>query len=140
MSELSRRDFIVTAGAASIAFASAPTRALSEDSTMNTTSMYGRIGRITAKPGQREALIEILLEGTGDMPGCLSYVVARDPTDADLIWVTEVWDSRESHEASLSLPSVREAMARGKPLIAELGEPIETRPVGGHGLARPERR
>ncbi len=43
------------------------------------------------------------------MPGCLSYVVARDPKDPDAIWITEVWDSKESHAASLQLPAVREA-------------------------------
>jgi quinol monooxygenase YgiN len=26
------------------------------------------------------------------MPGCLSCIVARDPSDADAVWVTEVWD------------------------------------------------
>ena len=97
--------------------------------------MHGLIGRITAKPGQRDALIAILLEGVDDMPGCLSYIVAKDPADPDAIWVTEVWDSKTSHEASLSLPSVQEAMAKGRPLIAGFDEQTETQPVGGHGLA-----
>lgn len=96
--------------------------------------MYGLIGKMKAAKGQRDALIGILLEGVADMPGCLSYVVARDPSDADAIWVTEVWDSQASHKASLSLPAVREAIARGKPLIASFDQYIETAPVGGHGL------
>ena len=68
------------------------------------------------------------------MPGCLSYIVARDTADPDGIWVTEVWDSRESHRASLGLPSVRAAIEHGKPLIAGFGERFESEPVGGHGL------
>ena len=96
--------------------------------------MYGLIGRMKAVPGQRDALIGILLEGTGSMPGCLSYVVAQDPVDADAIWITEVWDSQENHKASLALPAVRQAIARGKPLIASFVDHFETRPVGGHGL------
>jgi quinol monooxygenase YgiN len=52
------------------------------------------------------------------MPGCISYVIATDPTDADALWITEVWDSAESHKASLSLPSVKKAIAKGRPLIA----------------------
>lgn len=99
--------------------------------------MYGLIGRITAVAGQRDALIRILLEGIEHMPGCLSYIVAEDPADAHEIWVTEVWDSKESHSASLLLPSVRQAISRGRPLIAALGESIVTAPVGGHGLAVP---
>jgi quinol monooxygenase YgiN len=76
-----------------------------------------------------------LLEGVADMPGCLSYVVAKDPSDENAIWITEVWDDQASHEASLSLPSVRQAIARGRPLIAGFGESVVTEPVGGHGLA-----
>ena len=96
--------------------------------------MYGLIGSMRAVPGQRNELIAILLEGVSEMPGCLSYVVAEDPTDADTIWITEVWDRAESHQASLSLPSVRQAIARGRPLIAGFGVRHETRPIGGHGL------
>jgi len=135
MSDVSRRDFLVTAGAASAALAGATTRSPFAEPEEEATNMYGMIRRVTAKPGQRDRLIEILLEGANDMPGCLSYVVAKDPTEADAIWITEVWEDPESHEASLSLPSVREAMAEGKPLIAEFGEATETQPVGGHGLA-----
>lgn len=97
--------------------------------------MYGLIGKMKVVPGQRDALIDVLISGVSGMPGCLSYVVAQDSTDPDAIWVTEVWDTRESHAASLSLPSVQQAIARGRPLIAGFGERFETTPVGGHGLA-----
>lgn len=96
--------------------------------------MYGLIGKMIAVSGQRDALISILLDGVADMPGCLSYVVAKDPADPNAIWITEVWDSSASHQASLSLPSVKQAIARGKPLIAGFGERFVTEPVGGHGL------
>jgi quinol monooxygenase YgiN len=96
--------------------------------------MYGLIGKIQTATGQRDALIEILLEGTLAMPGCLSYIVANDPADADAIWVTEVWENTESWQASLSLPSVQQAIAKGRPLIAGFGERFETQPVGGRGL------
>lgn len=96
--------------------------------------MYGLIGKIQSVPGQRDALIAILVEGVAGMPGCRSYVVAKDPEDPDGIWVTEVWDSQESHEASLSLPSVREAIGKGRPLIAGFSSRTVTEPVGGHGL------
>jgi quinol monooxygenase YgiN len=96
--------------------------------------MYGMIGKITTVPEQREALISILLEGTNAMPGCLSYIIAKDTTDANAIWVTEVWESEQSHRASLSLPSVQQAIAKGKPLISGFGERFVTEPVGGQGL------
>ena len=99
------------------------------------TPMYGLIGRMRAQPGKRAELAAILLEGTGDMPGCLSYIVAEDPADADALWITEVWDNAESHRASLSLPAVQAAIARGRPLIAGFDSQTETRPLGGAGLA-----
>jgi len=97
--------------------------------------MYGLIGKMTATPGQRDALIAILLDGVADMPGCLSYIVAKDLDDGDSIWITEVWESQEHHVASLALPIVQQAITLGKPLIADFGDSIVTMPVGGHGLA-----
>ena len=96
--------------------------------------MYGLIGKVTATPGSRERLAAVLLEGTVAMPGCLSHVVAEAPADADALWVTEVWDSAESHRASLQLPAVQAAVQRGRPLIAGFGSRTETRPLGGVGL------
>src|SRR5690606_27329189 len=97
--------------------------------------MYGLSGTIKARPGQREPLVAMLLDGIGDMPGCLGYVVAMDSMDPDSLWINEVWDSVESHRASLDLPAVRALIDRARPLIAGFGHRIETRPVGGLGLA-----
>ena len=96
--------------------------------------MYGLIGKLRATSGNRDELISILLEQSGGMPGCLSYVVARDPADLDGIWITEIWDSPESHKASLNLESVQQAIARAKPIIAGFDQHIETEPLGGIGL------
>ncbi|PKO05778.1 MAG: antibiotic biosynthesis monooxygenase [Chloroflexi bacterium HGW-Chloroflexi-3] len=96
--------------------------------------MYGLIGKINAVQGQRDGLISILLKGTQDMPGCLSYIIAHDPSDLNGIWITEVWQDQASHQASLSLTAVQQAIEQGRPLIAGFGERYETNPVGGHGL------
>ena len=97
--------------------------------------MFGLIGSLRAAPGQRDALIAILLDGTGGMPGCLSYIVARDAGDDDLLWVTEVWDAEASHTASLSLPQVQAAIAKARPILAGFGSRTVTAPAGGHGLS-----
>ena len=96
--------------------------------------MHGLIGKLTAVEGKRDDLIAILLEGTKEMPGCLSYVVAKDPSDASGIWITEVGTDAASHKASLGLPAVREAITKGKPMIAKFEQSTTTEPVGGHGL------
>jgi quinol monooxygenase YgiN len=96
--------------------------------------MYGLIGNITAAAGRRDELAAILTGSVSNMPGCLSYIVAVDAKDQNLIWVTEVWDSKESHDESLSLPAVKKAIAAAKPIIAGFGNQIVTVPMGGHGL------
>ena len=96
--------------------------------------MFGLITKFNAAPGQRDALIAILTASASGMPGCLSYIVAKDAADADAVWISEVWNARESHQASLSLPAVQQAIAKGRPLIAGFGARFETEPVGGHGL------
>ena len=99
--------------------------------------MYGLIGKMVAQPGTRDQLASILLDNTGGgMPGCLSYIIAKDPRDTDALWITEVWDSAESHKASLALPAVQAAIAKGRPLIAGFSNRVETVPLGGHGLPR----
>ena len=101
--------------------------------------MYGLIGKIKTSAGQRDALIAILLDGTSAMPGCLSYIIATDPVDADAIWVTEVWTDQASHKASLQLPQVQAAIAKARPFIAGFEFQVETHPVGGFGLPAPEK-
>lgn len=96
--------------------------------------MYGHIAKITAAPGQRQSLAAILLECTAGMPGCFSYVIANDSADENAIWVTEVWDSKASHDASLSLPAVKNAIGQAKPMIAAFSQVAVTAPVGGQGL------
>lgn len=95
--------------------------------------MYGLIGRIRALPGEAGNLAE-LLSGLGAMPGCLSYVAARDDSDPDVVWVTEVWESKAAHSASLELRTVQDAIAAGRPLIGSFEARYETTPVGGLGL------
>lgn len=98
--------------------------------------MYGLIGKMRAKAGKRDDLLAILLRGTDAMPGCLNYIVAKDPSDADVIWITEVWDNQASHKASLTLPQVRAAIAEAMPIIAGFDSSTPTEPVGGVGLPR----
>jgi quinol monooxygenase YgiN len=96
--------------------------------------VYGLIGKFLAAPGKREELVAIMLEGSVPMAGCLSYVIARDPASDDGIWITEVWDNKESHAASLGIPEVKATIAKAMPLIAGFGERFETEPLGGVGL------
>lgn len=93
--------------------------------------MFGLIGKMRAAPGKRAELIAILGESTEAMPGCLSYIVAEDTSEANAIWVTEVWNDEASHKASLQLPIVQAAIARARPIIAGFDMSVKTNPISG---------
>ncbi|MBJ7439240.1 MAG: antibiotic biosynthesis monooxygenase [Sphingopyxis sp.] len=94
---------------------------------------YGLIGQMIAQPGQRAALAAILSEGTGAMSGNIAYLIGEDSANADVIWIVELWDSKESHAASLGLPAVQAAIKQGRPLIAGFGTRAEFKPVAKAG-------
>ena len=98
--------------------------------------MYGLHGKMIAKAGHRDALLALLLEASRGtpMPGCRLYVVSEVPAEPDAIAITEVWDDRAAHQASLQLDRVRTLIAQARPLIAQMAPPLELRPVGGQGL------
>ncbi|MEX2375733.1 MAG: putative quinol monooxygenase [Dehalococcoidia bacterium] len=81
--------------------------------------MYGYFGTMRTQPDQHDEVIAILLESAASLRehGCHSYVVGVAEGDPDLICVSELWDSREAHDASLQLPAVREAITRAMPLL-----------------------
>jgi len=91
--------------------------------------MYGLIAKLTTHPGKRAELVQILSNSAAKMPGCVSYILAEDPNDENILWITETWDNRQSHDASLELRAVQQAMPQAKPLIANLERIAETRPV-----------
>ena len=91
-----RREFLALAGAAAIA--PLASRETAGQPAAIGGVMYGLIGKVSLVPGQRDAFAALLLEAGQAMPGCLSYVIATDPADADALWITEVWDSQASHK------------------------------------------
>ena len=93
--------------------------------------MYGLIAKMTLHSGKREEVIALLAESSANMPGCFSYVIANDAVSEDILWVTEVWESKAAHDASLTLRAVQAAMPRIKPLVAAFERIAETDPVAG---------
>lgn len=99
--------------------------------------MYGLCGKVRAHEGQRNALLEYLLQAADvlrEVDGCYLYVIGTAPDDADGIWVTEVWRSQADHQGSLSHEAIRAIIASARPLIAEFADRIEFTPVGGKGI------
>jgi len=90
---------------------------------------YGLIGQMIAQPGQRAALAAILTDGTFAMPGNFTYIVGEDAENPDALWIVELWADKAAHAASLQLPAVQAAIAKGRPLIAGFGSRAEFKPV-----------
>jgi len=132
MTDLKIERRTVLAGGVAVATVGAPLAAMSKEQ----AAMYGLIGQMMAAPGKRDELVAILSESTEGMPGCLSYIVAKDATNADALWITEVWIDKEHHAGSLKLPAVQTAIAKARPIIAGFGQRFETVPVGGVGLLK----
>lgn len=101
--------------------------------------MYGYNGTMRTTTGNRDAVVDLLVAGAPALrdAGCLLYVVSTTESDPDLIIVNEIWESREHHHASLQLPSVREAIAKARPMLTGEMTGQETTVAGGLGLDRP---
>jgi len=123
---MKRREFI---GAGALVLLAGRGLAATQGET-KVAEMYGLIGQMKAAPGKRDELLGYLLEGTDGMPGNLAYLIAKDAADADAIWITEVWRTKADHANSLTLPAVRVAIAKARPILAGFGQSIETVPVG----------
>lgn len=98
--------------------------------------MYGYLGSMRTQPGRRDELIALLLTALDALPaaGCLSYVVGACDADVDRVWVTEVWQSKEHHAASLQLPEVRATIAEAMPMLTGEFTRQEVTVAGGVGL------
>lgn len=99
--------------------------------------MYARTGKLVAQTGERQTFIDILLEAAdvvGERPDCRLYLVTEDLADENGIWVIELWDSKEAHEASLKDERVLALIRRGMPLMESAPEAAELRVAGGFGL------
>jgi quinol monooxygenase YgiN len=104
-------------------------------------SRYGIHAKIMAVPGKRDQLVGQLLKAAGivgDAPGCEIYFVSVSPTELDAVLVTEVWASKDLHDASLLVPAVKSLIQETRPLIDKFGEFVITAPLGGKGLPSKE--
>ena len=98
---------------------------------------YALLNKLTAKPGQRQSVVDILLESGklfDDNPACHLYLISESADDGDLIWVADLWTDQEAHAEALQAPELRPFVEKSMPLLEGMPEQIEIRPVGGKGL------
>lgn len=100
---------------------------------------YGLHGKLQAKAGQADQLAAILIQASklvSTAKGCHLYVIGKDASDKNSVWVTEIWDSKEDHDNSLKVPGVRELIGQAMPLLdgqPQKGQELEL--LGGFGIS-----
>ena len=101
--------------------------------------MYAMTGKLSAQPGRRSELVDILLRASkmvAGMPGCRAYIVLEDSADNVTVSVFEMWDDKEAHDASLHDANVRALISEAMPILAGAPNGSELRVVGGYGLSQ----
>ena len=99
--------------------------------------MYVMMGKLLAQPGKRGQLADILLRASrmvAEMQGCRAYIILEDLQDESSVVVFEMWDDKESHDASLRDANVRALIAEAMPILAGAPSGSELRVLGGHAV------
>ena len=91
---------------------------------------------MTAIPDKGEELAGLMLQASklvSTLKGCKFYIVQLSETEQDTVLITEVWDSKEDHQASLAVPAIQELIAKARPMISNMSHHAGS-PLGGHGI------
>lgn len=98
---------------------------------------YGLLTAFYTHPGERDQLVKLLLEaaeGLEEYNTCIQYVVSESETEADAVFVSEVWVDKGHHAASLDNEAVISLITKAKPLIKEIKQIQELDILGGKGI------
>jgi quinol monooxygenase YgiN len=101
--------------------------------------MLARSMCFTAKPGSGDALADLLVKvsaGLGGAPGCVSWIVCRNPQATDEVWVQEQWASAEAAERALAAGEGQDGPSPADVMALCAGPPQRTdlEAVGGVGF------
>lgn len=102
--------------------------------------MVGRYVKMTARPGEGDALTALMLDVAGSLQGtdgCELYAINRDVEEPEVVWVTELWRDQAAVDASLAALGTdagRTRLGEVMALLAGAPERIDLRPLGGVGL------
>jgi quinol monooxygenase YgiN len=99
--------------------------------------MYAMNGKLIAQAGKRAELVDILkraADAAARLRGCRLYIVHEDVANESYVWIYEMWDDKESHDASLKDERVRALISEAMPLMGGAPEGSELRVMGGYGV------
>ncbi|KUP06305.1 antibiotic biosynthesis monooxygenase [Bacillus coahuilensis p1.1.43] len=96
-------------------------------------SGYSIFGKLVAKEGELETLSSILLEAAESMKqveSCSVYIVNASKQE-QAVFVFEVWENEQAHQASLSLPLTQTLIQKAKPILAGVERLAAMEALGG---------
>ena len=81
---------------------------------------FANIGTLGTLPGRRDELVAHLTNYSAALAssGCLLYEVGTNDDQPDTVFVAELWESVDAHQASLALPDVQASIAAARPLLS----------------------
>ena len=99
------------------------------------SSQHGFHASITAKPGQGDALLALLLSAPSlASDDCLVFLVGRSASNPDQVFVTEGWVSQEAHGRFFFSEIEQAYIARFAPLVDGDSVYLDEIPVGGKAV------
>ena len=100
-------------------------------------SKFSLFGKIFVHEGERDTMVEILLEAAesmNDLDDCEVYLVNTSETEPNAVYVYEVWSNEQAHQNSLTLEATQTLIKRAKPIIAGMERISTLNTIGGKGI------
>lgn len=98
---------------------------------------YAQHAKTITQPGKRDEFIRLLNENVAKVlehtPGCIYYLVSTTD-EPDVVWVSELWSSKDAKDALAANPETAMAMQQLIPLMVSTTDRNTMTVVGGFGL------
>lgn len=98
---------------------------------MNRYSVYGSLTAVPGKGSELEGYLLEAAEGMKHVEGNYCYIVGVNDEEPDAVYVFEIWENKEAHEASLELDVFRQLIGKARPIIAGMQDYPNLRIIGG---------
>lgn len=101
-------------------------------------SKFSLFGKFTVQEGERETMVEVLLEAADSMRNldeCEVYLVNISENEPNAVYVYEVWSDENAHQASLTLEATQTLIKRAKPIITGMERISTLKTRGGKGIS-----
>jgi quinol monooxygenase YgiN len=102
-----------------------------------TVNQIAVVARLQANEGQRDALaaaLQAALNTAAAEPGTVYYILHEDSTDADGLWMYEMYADQAALEAHSSSGGYKALGPAIRPFLAARPELTFLKPIGGKGV------